>query len=253
MISWTVALISFGAVLTAYSFDRGYFKLARKSSASDDESQHISGDITKAQANDYNNDGEHAAIKVATQIDESKTVRELTASDEWAEIPFNVHMPEGANMEHSLLSHSLRGPNKLAVLPRVFVKKDKATVVSVFHVGKSLCGHKRVVHGGLIATMFDELTARPAMLNLPRNTGFTAYLHVNYRMPVFADQVVVVETSLDRIEDRKVYVKGVMKDVKGSVLNDCEALFVSPKDTSMLPDNSRWIKKIDEYLGLQKA
>ncbi|KAJ1921018.1 hypothetical protein H4219_000876 [Mycoemilia scoparia] len=254
MIGWGIAF-SIGAIAATVSYEKYYLRISggdKKNAGEWDKTSHISGDTDafKALKKQEEDERKAHADQISAKIQQTDIIKDLESNDEFVELPFLVHIPEGANLEHSLINSTLKGPHKLAVAPRVFIKKDRQKMVAVFHLGRSLCGHKRVVHGGMIATMFDEMTARPALLNLPRYTGFTAYLNVNYRLPVLADQVLTIECGVDRIDGRKVFVKGVLKDHKGSVLSDCDALFVSPKDTSMLPDNSVWVKKIEKQLGL---
>lgn len=61
---------------------------------------------------------------------------------------------------HSLSGYSLKGPHKFAIPPLVFTSPDKKEAVFVLHVGKGLCGHEGVVHGGLLATVLDESLGR---------------------------------------------------------------------------------------------
>lgn len=61
---------------------------------------------------------------------------------------------------HSLTSSILRGPNMLALPPIVFADHDETEATVIVHLGRSLCGHDGIVHGGLLATMFDETMAR---------------------------------------------------------------------------------------------
>lgn len=62
--------------------------------------------------------------------------------------------------EHSLTSSILRGPGMLAVPPLAFVKTDESEAVLILHLGRSLCGHDGIIHGGMIATIFDEALGR---------------------------------------------------------------------------------------------
>jgi hypothetical protein len=55
---------------------------------------------------------------------------------------------------------SLRGPGRLALWPLARVKKDESEAVVIIHLGRSLCGHDGIVHGGLLATLLDETLAR---------------------------------------------------------------------------------------------
>jgi len=61
---------------------------------------------------------------------------------------------------HSLSGYSLKGPHKFAIPPLVFTSPDKKEAVLVLHVGKGLCGHEGVIHGGLLATVLDEALGR---------------------------------------------------------------------------------------------
>lgn len=62
--------------------------------------------------------------------------------------------------QHSLTSAILRGPSLLALPPIVFANHDETEAVVVMHLGRSLCGHDGIIHGGLLATVFDEALAR---------------------------------------------------------------------------------------------
>jgi acyl-coenzyme A thioesterase PaaI-like protein len=39
-----------------------------------------------------------------------------------------------------------------------------ANVAAIVHMGRALCGHDGIIHGGLIATVFDETLARNVRL-----------------------------------------------------------------------------------------
>lgn len=61
---------------------------------------------------------------------------------------------------NSLTAGALRGPGKLAVPPLVRARKDESEGWVFVHVGRGLCGHDGVIHGGLLATLLDESLAR---------------------------------------------------------------------------------------------
>ena len=44
--------------------------------------------------------------------------------------------------------------------PLAFVRGDEQEMESYLHVGRSLCGHDGVVHGGMLATILDEAMGR---------------------------------------------------------------------------------------------
>ncbi|KAI9504052.1 HotDog domain-containing protein, partial [Coemansia spiralis] len=129
---------------------------------------------------------------------------------------------------------TLHGSEKLSVEPVTFLNRDRKQFVVIVHLGKKVCGHQGIVHGGVQATLFDEITARPAFWNLPRNIALTATLKVNYRRPVLADQILVFRTQLANIEGRKATVTAKLEDVNGNVLSDAEALYISPSNEKLL-------------------
>ncbi|EGG00928.1 uncharacterized protein MELLADRAFT_27996, partial [Melampsora larici-populina 98AG31] len=165
-------------------------------------------------------------------------VRELTADTGWrASRPHRNFPPDKAI--HSLTAGALRGPGKFAVHPLVFVKHDDSEAVIFVHLGRSLCGHDGIIHGGLCATILDEALGRIALQNLPSKLGVTASLSLSYRSPTFADQFVVIRTRLSRDPakrpaGRKVWVEGRLETLKGHVLVEAEALFVEPRAAALL-------------------
>ncbi|ORX99728.1 Thioesterase/thiol ester dehydrase-isomerase, partial [Basidiobolus meristosporus CBS 931.73] len=123
----------------------------------------------------------------------------------------------------------LRGEGKIDLDPLIFRSTDGQKVVMIVHLGPKLCGHKGIIHGGMIASLLDEALGRTIIPNLPGSIGFTANFSINYRRPTFADNFVVVRTEVTKIEGRKGFVKGQIEDVQGNILADSEALFIAPK------------------------
>jgi len=136
--------------------------------------------------------------------------------------------------KNSLTAGALRGPGKLAFAPLVRVKKDESESIVFAHVGRRLCGHEGIVHGGLLATLLDEGMGRTAINNLPGRMGFTANLSVNYRSPAAADQFIILKTKLSKLEGRKVWVDGVIEDPNGIVLADAKTMWIQPKYAQLM-------------------
>lgn len=59
---------------------------------------------------------------------------------------------------HHLTAGTLRGENMLSVHPIKFERKDQKAIVLFLHLGRSLCGHDRIIHGGLLATLLGKIT-----------------------------------------------------------------------------------------------
>lgn len=61
---------------------------------------------------------------------------------------------------NNLTAGALRGPGKLALPALARAKKDESESIVFVHLGRGLCGHDGIVHGGLLATLLDETLAR---------------------------------------------------------------------------------------------
>lgn len=125
------------------------------------------------------------------------------------------------------------GPFLLTNWPvqKVFWNHKEKQAINVVFAGKGIEGWPYVVHGGAIATLLDEHLARVAIQNLPERTAVTANLDVNYRNMAISNSFFSVHATLDqeRSTDRKAYIKGEVRDVKGNVCADATGLFVVPR------------------------
>ncbi|EJD34610.1 hypothetical protein AURDEDRAFT_117606 [Auricularia subglabra TFB-10046 SS5] len=159
---------------------------------------------------------------------------EKRESDLWREArPYQI---QEAKHAHTLVGGSLLGREKIAIPPYVRERKDGSEGVVVVHVGNDLCGHEGIVHGGLVATLFDQYLYRLGFATIGSPVVATANLSVDYRAPVRANQFLVFkmrrETSQEELERKpnKVTIVGRLEDVDGKLLAEGRGLFVAPRD-----------------------
>ncbi|KAI6044010.1 HotDog domain-containing protein [Pisolithus marmoratus] len=164
------------------------------------------------------------------------TLRSQPDADQWYEARPYKRFPEERRV-NNLTAGALRGPGKLAIIPLVRSKWDESEAIGFVHVGRGLCGHDGIVHGGLLATLLDESLARTAINNLPDKIGVTANLSINYRAPTFADQFIIIKVRLLEKRGRKVQVSGQVEDLKGNVLVEANGTFVQPKYSNLLSNS----------------
>lgn len=157
--------------------------------------------------------------------------------------PYLRFSPERS--QHNLTAGSLRGPGMIATTPVVFAKTalgahetggNEGDCTIVFHLGRSLCGHDGILHGGMLATVCDEALARTAIHHLPNNVGVTARLEIDYRKPAKADQFLVINTRLIESKGRKAVVAAEIQDLKGTTLVQSRAIFIEPKYAKLFLD-----------------
>ncbi len=78
-------------------------------------------------------------------------------------------------------------------------------------------------HGGAISTALDD--ALGSVLLILERPAVTARLETNYRRPAFLGRRFEIEAWAERIEGRKLYLAGELRD-DGKVIADARAIFV---------------------------
>ncbi|KAI7869711.1 HotDog domain-containing protein [Spinellus fusiger] len=169
-----------------------------------------------------------ALTSAKAYLDAMSLVKEYRSNEEMIEIEAYSHFKDSAKA-CSLTATTLRGIGKIVIAPIMFFNKAMTQVTVICHLGKNLCGHRGIIHGGLLATLLDEVLGCVAYSSMPSKTGFTANLNVDYRKPVLADQWVVLRGELERSEGRKAYTKAWVESEEGVVYVEAKALYISPK------------------------
>lgn len=172
------------------------------------------------------------------------------------------------NIWPSLTGDTLVGPDKirfrsntLYVIDDKFLRKfgdiemlsdhENNRSYTFFHLGAKLSGHHGIVHGGLLATILDEITCRLAFQNFKSKKGVTANLNINYKQPCYVDSYVMLKCEVIRKTGRKCWVRGQIYKVElkeeevehpENLLTECEILVIEP----------RWVEKLANSLtGLE--
>lgn len=149
---------------------------------------------------------------------------------------------------HNLTGETLFGPGKIDFRsPSFFFIKDAYGEeeiegdhsVTFFHLGHKLSGHNQIVHGGLLATLLDEVTCLLAFEKSVSKTGVTANLNVSYKKPAYVDNYVLLKCEIIKSEGRKCWVSGkvYLVDLQDdgvierpdNLLCHCEVLVIEPK------------------------
>ncbi|CAM0142331.1 hypothetical protein VKS41_002182 [Umbelopsis sp. WA50703] len=173
-------------------------------------------------------DEEHCT-RLERECDELAIVQKLRNDPNIEEVIAYGHLTASA-YQHSLTASTLRGRGKIAVRPLKFFNQDKTECYMICHLGRSLCGHDGIIHGGMLGTLLDEHLAYVTLPGLPNHTGFTARLEVNYRAPVKANQWVIVGGKREVIEGRKAWADAWIEDIDQNIkYTEARALYVSPR------------------------
>lgn len=115
------------------------------------------------------------------------------------------------------------GPRNPVAPPAVFEPQPDGSITGWFDGAPQYNGPPGFVHGGVIALVFDELLGVVAVV---RGAGaMTGTLTVRYRRPTPIQRRVALRAWLDRVDGRKVFIRGEML-VDDEVTAEAEGVFI---------------------------
>jgi uncharacterized protein (TIGR00369 family) len=101
---------------------------------------------------------------------------------------------------------------------------SRQRVVGRFRLGPEYQGASGFIHGGIIATVLDEVMSKVSRFSNVR--AVTAELTVEYLRPVGVDQDLIVEGFSTRRDGRELYHQGEIRNAAGTVLARGRGRFV---------------------------
>lgn len=111
---------------------------------------------------------------------------------------------------------------------------DKLTyeIRTLLHLGPGLNGIPNVCHGGIQATILDEVMSFLLIVNKTFTSNAfggaaTANLNVSYMKPVLTPQTVLVTAKAREVKGRKYYMDAWIENGDGIVLTKAEGLFLN--------------------------
>jgi uncharacterized protein (TIGR00369 family) len=89
-------------------------------------------------------------------------------------------------------------------------------------------GYPGIVHGGIVASMLDEVAGR-TMMGDPRQPRFmfTASLNIQYRKPVPVGQPIRLVGRATKVKERSAYASAYLYGPQGDLLAEAEAVLVN--------------------------
>ena len=116
------------------------------------------------------------------------------------------------------------GPANPTGLCLEFMLAPDKSVVCLVTVPEAFEGHPGYLHGGIIATMLDEIMSKSV-----RARGFTSmtrHMEIDYRRPVPSCTPLRMEGRVVRSEGRKHWTEAKILNAEGSVLAQGKGLFI---------------------------
>lgn len=114
----------------------------------------------------------------------------------------DLEMGKGFTSEGDLelLSHVLAKPGGIFVKPVSFFSPEKKELITFIHLGYRLSGYPFLVHGGILATILNEVFKLTSTLGngvdqFQRNIN-VKHLSINYKSPCIANNFLTIRTKI---------------------------------------------------------
>jgi len=143
--------------------------------------------------------------------------------------------PLDLSRRNTLIGHTLATPSTLRAT-RTFTRRTTngagesvPECVMLMSLGSGMNGYPDTLHGGMNATLLDTLLGSAVVLRDNSGDYMTRTLTVVYDRPVRTPAVVLGRAWCERLEGRKMFMKGCLEDGEGRVLTSAEGLWVRLK------------------------
>ena len=100
--------------------------------------------------------------------------------------------------------------------------------VSYTKVSEEFCGFDGIVHGGIIATLLDEIAAWTLVVHI-KKLCVTQEAKIKYFKPVFVNKTIMVEGQIKELNDRSVKTIAYVKNLDGTILAQSESTWIVPE------------------------
>lgn len=97
--------------------------------------------------------------------------------------------------QDQLIDRALDSPGAIAIPPRFYYKPATKEIVGIYHLGMKLTGYPFIIHGGILATVMEDLMRESVKMIKGKNYEKTKDLNISYKFPTFANQFVIVRTT----------------------------------------------------------
>lgn len=170
---------------------------------------------------------------VAPRVHCQEAVWEVEESDSY--YYEKMHLPDRATeTSHVIFGQLLREGciEKYDVYKRInrLDRESPELILSDIQLGDQLDGHAGVVHGGILALLFDDAMGM-AFGALGVEKAFTANLNVNYRAPTPAGSRLILCVRLSKQEGRKLHFSAQLTNLDRSLLYaEATCLYIIPRD-----------------------
>lgn len=137
--------------------------------------------------------------QLLARLEKLSIIKQLKSKGFVEVFPSSLTQSKNTEITEGMVGQALRSPGAIAIEPKFYYNPETHDTVGVYHLGMKLTGYPFIVHGGILATVMEDLM-RHAMLIRGGNSDFldcekTRDLNISYKFPTFANQFVIVRTT----------------------------------------------------------
>ncbi|MFX0023841.1 MAG: PaaI family thioesterase [Candidatus Hermodarchaeota archaeon] len=99
--------------------------------------------------------------------------------------------------------------------------------ISYTRVPEKFCGFDGIVHGGIIATLLDEISAWTLIVHM-KKLCITQEAKIKYYRPVLVNSAISVEGKIKERSEHEVKTISYIKNIKGNLLAESESQWTIP-------------------------
>jgi uncharacterized protein (TIGR00369 family) len=114
-------------------------------------------------------------------------------------------------------------------------------------ISEHLCGFDGWVHGGIIATLLDEVGAWALLSHFGR-LGVTSELLIHYLKPVPTATEIIVEGKIMSYDERSAFVHVSVQSVEGTLLAEGESKWAFPKLSTIANEAGLDEQKLQQFV-----
>jgi len=123
---------------------------------------------------------------------------------------------------------------------------EQAKLHATFSAKSKLQDNSDIIHGGFTSTIFDNVAGCLAFMACDLSPAVTAYLNVSHEQPMTVGKDYVAVVEVDKVEGRKVFLKGKIMDNENNIYANMESLFVKPKKDAF------YLRQLYKYFLIDK-
>lgn len=107
----------------------------------------------------------------------------------------NNNTSKKENTQDRLVLQGLSSPGAIGIEPKFYYNPRTKDTVGIYHLGMKLTGYPFIIHGGVLATVLEDLMRESVKFVMDKPGEKLKDLTISYRSPTLANQFVVVRTS----------------------------------------------------------